>query len=127
MNGIERLEEQTLKINNPNVTGIFNYLKTRKDLEKYFENEEKSMDKMYEYVTEKAKEKAYKMVAMIEDNLVYLWATNYFMKSNEELKIAKNEEKPKVQTEIVKQKEIKKEEKKENKDEQITLFQEVQK
>ena len=83
MNGIERLEEQTLKINNPNVTGIFNYLKTRKDLEKYFENEEKSMVKMYEYVTEKAKERAYKMVSIIEDNLVYLWATNYFMKSNE--------------------------------------------
>lgn len=127
MNGIERLEEQTLKINNPNVTAIFNYLKTREDLKKYFENEEKNMNQMYEYVTEKAKERAYKMVAMIEDNLVYLWATNYFMKSNEELKITKKEEKPKVQTEIVKQKEIEKDEKKENKDEQITLFQEVQK
>lgn len=67
-------------------------------------------------------------MAMVADNVVYLWAVNYFTKSNEELGI---KEKKKTQSPTNKaNKTIKKEEEKQEEkpnDEQISIFQEVQK
>ena len=41
MEGLEKLETEVLKMNNYNVTAIFNYLKTRKDLYDKLSNKEK--------------------------------------------------------------------------------------
>lgn len=127
MEGIERLEKEVLEMNDYNVSEIFNYLKTRLDLQDKFNNNEKNIKEMYKYICEQARKKAVNNVAMIDDRVVYLWAVTYFIKSNEELGLKKENVKPKKEdtTKKVEDKQDveKKEEKKE--DNQISMFQEV--
>lgn len=132
MEGLERLEAEVLEMNNCNITAIFNYLKTRTELYEKFNNEEKSIQQMYEFIYEKARKQKINNVAMISDRVVYLWAITYFSKSNEELGIKVQRVMPPKPAEVIKEIE-KKAEKEENKpeekkkeDNQITLFQEVQ-
>lgn len=133
MDGIERLQAEVLEMNDYNVTGIFDYLKTRKDLYEKFNNEEKSIKEMYKYICDKAKKLAKNNVAMVNDKVVYLWAFTYFSKSNEELGLKEKKVMPPTPAEVM-EKENKKKAKKEEKapeekkpdDDQITLFQEVQ-
>lgn len=129
MEGIERLENEVLEMNNYNVSVIFDYLKNREDLTKYFNNEEKSIKQMLEYIYEKARKQQRGNVAMISDNVVYLWAITYFSKSNEELGLKAKKVMPLSSTEVVEKIEknqTKKEEKVLEENNQITLFQEVQ-
>lgn len=130
MEGIERLENETLELDNNSITKIFNYLKTRTDLYEKFKNQEKSMDQMYDYIYNKAKKHEYKGMSMIDDPVVYLWAVNYFIKSNEELGL-KEEKKvmPPSATEVIQKiekEEKKQEEVKKQEDNQISMFEEVQ-
>ena len=128
MEGIERLEKETLELDNYSITKIFNYLKTRTDLYEKFNNEEKSMDQMYDYIYDKAKKHEHKRMAMIDDPVVYLWAVNYFIKSNEELGIKAEKTEKKVtpsEDEDIKESDNDSTEK-EDKDNQISLFKEVQ-
>lgn len=129
MEGIERLENEVLEMNNYNVSVIFDYLKSREDLIEYFNNEEKSIKQMLEYIYEKARKQQRGNVAMISDNVVYLWAITYFSKSNEELGLKVKKVMPPTSTEVVEKIEknqTKKEEKVLEENNQITLFQEVQ-
>lgn len=129
MEGIERLENEVLEMNNYNVSVIFDYLKNREDLTQYFNNEEKSIKQMLEYIYEKARKQQRGNVAMISDNVVYLWAITYFSKSNEELGLKAKKVMPPTSTEVVEKIEknqTKKEEKALEENNQITLFQEVQ-
>ena len=129
MEGIERLENEVLEMNNYNVSVIFDYLKNREDLTQYFNNEEKSIKQMLEYIYEKARKQQRGNVAMISDNVVYLWAITYFSKSNEELGLKVKKVMPPSSTEVVEKIEknqTKKEEKVLEENNQITLFQEVQ-
>ena len=122
----ERLEKQLKEMDDDNVTAIFEYLKTRTDLDELYKNEEKNMQGMYDYVCSKAEKKKKNRVAMIADNMVYLWAVTYFTKSNEELGI---KEKKNAKTTQAK-KETKTAEVKEpakNTDSQISMFEEGQK
>ena len=124
MEGIERIEKQVLKLNNYNILKIFTYLKTKKELYKNFNNEEKSIKQMYDFICDKAEKQKVGRVAMIDDKVVYLWAVMYFMKSNEELGLNKQETiTPPTKTTNVEQK---KKTKKENNN-QISLFSEVNK
>lgn len=132
MEGLERLEAEVLEINNCNISAIFDYLKTRTELYEKFNNEEKSIQQMYEFIYEKAMKQKIHNVAMISDRVVYLWAITYFSKSNAELGIKIQKVMPPKPTEVIKEtekkakkEEIKPEEKKEE-DNQINLFQEVQ-
>lgn len=124
MEGLKRLETEVLELNDYNVSAIFNYLKEREDLVDKFENEEKSLKEMYKYICDQARKKAVNNVAMIDDRVVYLWAVTYFIKSNEELGLKKENVKPKKEdtTKKVEDKQDveKKEEKKE--DNQISMF-----
>lgn len=124
MEGIEKLEKEVLEMDDYNVTQIFNYLKTRIDLQDKFNNSEKSIKEMYEYVCDNARKRMKNGVAMIQDNLVYLWAVQYFLKSNEELGIKKQEitkiktnEVSETKVETINKKEVKKKEQT-----QISLF-----
>lgn len=134
MEGLERLENEVLEMNNNNISVIFEYLKTRKELYQYFNNEEKHIEQMYEYMCSKAEKQKIGKVAMISDQMVYLWAVTYFTKTNEELGIKENKKvMPPSSDEVIKdieKKNAKKEEKEsveeKAKDSQITLFQEVQ-
>lgn len=134
MEGLERLETEVLEMNDYNISAIFDYLKTRNDLYEKFSNKEKSMKQMYKYICNKAKNLSKNNVAMVNDRVVYLWAITYFSKSNEELGLKEKKVMPPTSAEVV-EKENKKTTKKEEKtpeekrqeDNQITLFQEVQK
>lgn len=134
MEGLERLQAEVLEMNNYNISAIFDYLKTRNDLHEKFNNEEKSIKQMYKYICDKARNLAKDNVAMVNDKVVYLWAITYFSKSNEELGLKEKKVMPPTPAEVI-EKEDKKKAKKEEKtleekrpeDNQITLFQEVQK
>ena len=129
MEGIERLELEVIEMNNFSVSNIFNNIKNKPELQEKFDNKEKTIKGMYEYVYEKARALQQGNVAMVNDQVVYLWATNYFKYTNEELGITKKGLKPETNKKESK-KEDKKEEKKAEKKEdnpQISMFGEVQK
>ena len=129
MEGIERLELEVIEMNNFSVSNIFNNIKNKPELQEKFNNKEKTIKGMYEYVYEKARALQQGNVAMVNDQVVYLWATNYFKYTNEELGITKKWLKPETNKKESK-KEDKKEEKKAEKKEdnpQISMFGEVQK
>ena len=134
MEGLERLEAEVLEINNNNILAIFEYLKTRKELYEYFNNEEKNIKQMYKFIYDKASKQKIDNVAIISDRMVYLWAVTYFSKSNEELGIDKKQKvMPPSSDEVIKNIEKKKSKNEdkilvedEPKENQITLFQEVQ-
>lgn len=133
MEGLERLENEVLEMNNCNISAIFDYLKTRTDLYEKFNNEEKSIHQMYEFIYEKARKQKVDNVAMISDRVVYLWAVTYFIKSNYELGLKEKRVMPPTPAEVIKENEKKtkkeetKPEEKKLEDNQITLFQEVSK
>lgn len=130
MNGLERLEAEVLEMNDNSVSTVFSYLKTREDLYEKFDNEEKSIKEMYEYLWDRARKLAKNGVAMVQDNLVFMWAVTYFTKSNEELGIKKERAMPPSADEVIK-KEAKKKADEENKakekDDQISMFEEEKK
>ena len=133
MEGLERLENEVLEMNNCNISAIFDYLKTRTDLYEKFNNEEKSIHQMYEFIYEKARKQKVDNVALISDRVVYLWAVTYFLKSNDELGLKEKRVMPPTPAEVIKENEKKakkeetKPEEKKLEDNQITLFQEVSK
>ena len=129
MEGIERLELEVLEMNNFSVSNMFNNIKNKPELQEKFNNKEKTIKGMYEYVYKKERALKKGNVAMVNDQVVYLWATNYFKYTNEELGITKKGLKPETNKKESK-KEDKKEEKKAEKKEdnpQISMFGEVQK
>lgn len=130
MEGLKRLEIEVLEINDNNISKIFEYLKTRKDLYEKFNNEEKSIKEMYKYICDKARTHAKNNVAMIDDKVVYLWAITYFNKSNKELGIKQEKVILPTPTEVIKKmekKETKKDEEKKHEENQISMFQEEDK
>lgn len=131
MEGIERLQAEILELNDYNISTIFNYLKIKPELAEKFNNSEKSLKQMYSYICNMARKQSKNNVAMINDRVVYLWAINYFNKSNDELglnnskpndsiikKTIKEDEKNKV---VEENKKLEKEEIKKAND-QLTLF-----
>ncbi len=126
MEGLERLQSQVEELNDYNISNIWDYLKTRKELYKKFNNEEKSINQMYEYIYDKASKVRKGNVAMVTDRVVYLWAMTYFNKTNEELGLYTKKLAPKKVE--VKENIQDKPKKEENKieDNQTSLFEEVQ-
>lgn len=132
MEGLERLEKEVLEMENSSISLIFDYLKERKDLSEKFNNEEKSIKGMYDYICDKARKMAKNNVAMVQDNLVYIWAVTYFTKTNEELGIKKKNVMPPSADKVIKKTAKKKSEKEKEKtkeskenpkeENQITIF-----
>lgn len=129
MEGIERLQEQVLEMNNIHVSAIFEYLKTRNDLYEKFNNDEKSIQQMYTFIYEKARSLKQDNVAMVLDKVVYLWAVTYFNKSNAELGISQTSTsiKKTEAKQYIKNSEKNKSDENNQKDNQISMFQEVEK
>lgn len=135
MEGLERLETEVLEIDNSSVSAVFNYLKTRKDLYEKFNNKEKSIKQMWNYICDKARKKSKNNVTVVQDNLVFIWAVNYFCKNNSELGIKEKNAKKVMSSsadEVVKKfnnksyEELQHQENEQKKDEdnQISLFKE---
>ena len=129
MDGLERLEKEAVEMNNHNVILIFNYIKEKESLRDKFNNEEKTIKGMYEFICNKARTVSQNNVAIVQDNIVYLWAMAYFNKTNEELGINKKVSTPKKETKKteVKKEELKKKKKYEKKNNKVSLFEEVKK
>lgn len=130
MNGLERLETEVLEMNNNSVSAVFNYLKTRKDLYEKFDNEEKSIAEMYEYIYNRSKKFSKNNVAMVQDNLVLAWAVTYFTKTNEDLGIKTKKVMPPSADEVIKKETKKKTDEETNakeKADQISMFEEEKK
>lgn len=125
MEGKERLEQEAIEMNNYNVVLIFNYIKDKDELQEKFDNEEKTIKGMYEFICGKAKTLAQDGVAAVNDKVVYLWAITYFCKSNEELGIKKEEKKIKSATDASKESISSKEKGIKESDEQVSIFEEV--
>lgn len=126
MEGIKRLELEVMEMNDFNVYAIFNHIKDLPELQNKFDNKEKTIEGMYDYIYSKARAVKQGNVAMVNDRIVYLWATNYFKHSNEELGIKeKKVTQPPVKKEENKIQQEEKEQKSDEKDAQISMFEEV--
>ena len=128
MEGIKRLEQEVMEMNNFNVYTIFNQIKDLPELQDKFDNKEKTIKGMYEYVYEKARTVKQGNVAMVNDRIVCLWAANYFKHSNEELGIKEKKVSPppvkKAENET-QQEEKEQKKKEEEQNAQISIFSEV--
>ena len=89
MEGLLRLEQEALETNNHNIILIFNHLKEFITQKEKFNHSEKNIKDMYSFICDKARKSATDNVAIIDDKVVFLWAYNYFDKSNDELGITK--------------------------------------
>lgn len=89
MEGLLRLEQEAIETNNHNIILIFNHLKEIITQKEKFNNSEKNIKDMYSFICDKARKSATDNVAIIDDKVVFLWAYNYFDKSNDELGITK--------------------------------------
>ncbi|MCI9038440.1 MAG: hypothetical protein HFJ29_00935 [Clostridia bacterium] len=89
MNGIQRLSEMIKGQKDKSLIKIVSYLMLQTDMDQDFLKEEKELKEMAEYINGLAKKEATNGVAIIEDETVYSWAKEYFIKSNKELGIKK--------------------------------------
>lgn len=93
MEGIQRLAQMLEGQKDKYLITIVNHLMLQTELNQAFLNEEKNLKDMAQYIKDKAKKQAKGGVAVIEDETVYKWAKEYFIKTNEELKLKKRETK----------------------------------
>lgn len=93
MNGIERLSEMIKGQKDKYLQIIVNHLMLQTEMSEAFLNEEKNLKDMATYIKDLAKKQATNNVAVIEDEVVFQWAKDYFNKPNEELGIKKIEAK----------------------------------
>ena len=116
MEGINRLAKMLEGQKDKYLITTVKYLMQHSELDQAFQNEEKNLKDMAEYIKNKAKKQATgdnPKVAVIEDETVFKWAVDYFVKSNEELNIKKT---------TTKKPEIKEVKKKESDDEFGSIF-----
>lgn len=103
MKGIERIKQFFEKEKDQNIRKVAEYLMNREDMNDKFLNEEKNLTDMWEFIRDKAREKAVNGCAILEDQDVYNLAVHYFDETNEALgikktkKATKSEEKEKKQ------------------------------
>lgn len=98
MNGIERLSEMIKGQKDKYLQIIVNHLMLQTEMSEAFLNEEKNLKDMATYIKDLARKQATNNVAVIEDEVVFQWAKDYFNKSNEELGIKKIEVKNNKET-----------------------------
>ena len=55
MEGLKRLEQEVMEMNNFNVYTIFSHIKDLPELQDKFDNTEKTIKGMYDYIYEKAR------------------------------------------------------------------------
>lgn len=93
MDGIERLSKMIEGQKDRYLIIIVEHLMKKTELNQYFLNEEKNLKDMAKFIKDKARKQATNGVAVIEDEIVFKWAEDYFSKSNEELNLNKSNNK----------------------------------
>lgn len=89
MDGIKRLSNMLEGQKDKYLNVIVNYLMLQTEMDEAFLNEEKNLKDMATYIKDLARKQATNNVAVIEDEVVFQWAKDYFFKSNKELGIVK--------------------------------------
>lgn len=89
MEGIKRLSEMVKGQKDKYLNIIVNHLMLQTEMDGAFLNEEKNLKDMATYIKDLARKEATNNVAVIEDDVVFQWAKDYFLKSNKELGIKK--------------------------------------
>lgn len=97
MEGIQRLSKMIEGQKDKYLIIIVNHLMLQTEMNEAFLNEEKNLKEMATYIKDKARKQATNGVAVIEDDVVFQWAKDYFNKSNKELGIKKIEKATKVE------------------------------
>lgn len=87
MEGIKRLADMLEGQKDKYLIIIVNYLMLQTEMNEAFLNEKKNLKDMATYIKDKAKKQAKDGVAVIEDEIVFKWAKDYFIKSNKDLGI----------------------------------------
>lgn len=93
MDGIERLSKMVEGQKDKYLKIIVEHLITKTELNQAFLNEEKNLKDMAKFIKDNARKQANNGVAVIEDAVVFKWAEDYFVKSNEELNFNKTDNK----------------------------------
>lgn len=83
--GIERIKILASKATVPGIKKVAEYLINREDMNEKYQNQEKDLEDMWDYITDRAKEKAVFGTACIEDTEVYNWAIHYWDETEENL------------------------------------------
>lgn len=87
MEGIKRLADMLEGQKDKYLIIIVNHLMLQTEMNEAFLNEKKNLKDMATYIKDKAKKQAKDGVAVIEDEIVFKWAKDYFIKSNKDLGI----------------------------------------
>ena len=128
MNGFDRLKEQVKDQEDIALKETVEYLLTRNDMEPKYLNEEKSVDEMAKYIRNKGLKHSKNGWNYIPNNVVFSWAIAYFSLPNEFLKIEKEVIKNKdskkeiVKNNVISIEEVKRQVEKKKEIEQISLF-----
>lgn len=93
MEGIKRLADMLEGQKDKYLNIIVNHLMQHIEMNEAFTNKEKNLKDMASYIKDKARKKATNNVAVIEDEVVFEWARDYFNKPNKELGIRNKENK----------------------------------
>lgn len=121
-------EEELKTVDNPAIRIIADYLLTRDDIQENLKKPNKSLKKMYEYITSQARKKALNGCAMLSDEEVFGMAVHYYDEDDLDVDKKVEEAKPEMVRHKVEVKaEPKKTEKPKKKkevieDEQLSLF-----
>lgn len=87
MNGFERLKEQVDGQKDEALNAVVDYLLSRDDMQKYYLNEEKTLEGMTKFIKQKAQGHSQNGWNYVTNEVVYSWAVMYFSLPNEFLKI----------------------------------------
>ena len=87
MTGVQRLQEMVKGQDDAALNEIVNYLITRKDMEKYYLIENKTIDIMCKFIQDKARIHSKNGWNFITNEVVFSWAIMYFSLPDEFLKI----------------------------------------
>lgn len=109
MEGIKRLSKMLEGQKNKGLIRIVNHLMLQTEMDEAFLNEEKNLKDMAEYIYNTAYKQKTNKVEMIEDEVVFQWAKDYFIKTNKELGI-KTMKVEKVKHSVISKVEVKDEE-----------------
>ncbi len=93
MNGFERLKEQVKDQKDIALNVVVDYLLSRDDMQKYYLNEEKTLEGMVKFIKDKARAHVQGGWTYVTNEVVYSWAVMYFSLPNEFLKIKKEDTK----------------------------------
>lgn len=121
-------EEELKTVENPAIAIIAEHLLKREDMQEKLNKPNKSLKKMYEYITSEARKKAHNGCAMLSDDEVFGLAAHYYDEDDLDIDKKVEEAKPeivrhKVEVKVeTKKTEKTKKKKEEIDDEQLSLF-----